>query len=228
MNNQMIEQFLRSLQTARGLNGDQIDAIGNDVRASFLPMIIERSAGKEMAWDPISRLSKDRNIFIVTPINDTVAFSVMAQLLVLDAIDSSNDITIYIMSPGGQVTSGLAIHDTMKLVKCDVRTIGIGHCESMGAFLLTSGTKGKRLVTPSWRGMIHQPLGGAGGQVTDVEIHANEMKRLKEILTRYMAEYVGRSYDEVHLACERDNFMSPEEAVQFGLVDGILKFPEKK
>jgi ATP-dependent Clp protease protease subunit len=209
--------------------GTQQDATANgELQSSFLPMIFEKSGGKEMVWDPISRLAKDRNIFITTPINDMVAFSVIAQLFCHDAIDSESDITMYIMSPGGQVTSGLAIHDTMKLINCDVRTIGMGHSESMGAFLLSSGTKGKRFVMPSWRGMIHQPSGGAGGQVTDVALHFKEMERLKEILTKYLADYCGRTYEEAWAACERDNFMSPEEAIDFGLADRILEFAAKR
>jgi ATP-dependent Clp protease protease subunit len=219
--NKTVDQLLRS--------GNELEGTGGvDARAWFMPMIIEKHGGIERVWDPISRLSKDRNIFITTPIDDMVAFAVVAQLMCLDAIAPGEDINLYIMSPGGVVTGGLAIHDTMKMINSDVRTIGMGHCESMGAFLLASGTKGKRFVMPSWRGMIHQPLGGAGGQATDVAIHNKEMQRLKKMLTDYLAEYCGKTSQQVHRACERDHFMSPQQAIDFGLVDHVLPTRAKK
>jgi ATP-dependent Clp protease protease subunit len=146
-----------------------------------------------------------------------------------EALDPEADIDMYIMSPGGVVTGGLAIHDVMKLISCDVRTIGMGHCESMGAFLLAAGTKGKRCVMPNWRGMIHQPSGGGHhGQITDQEIHVEEGKRLKKRLTELLAENCGRTFEETLAACERDNFMGPDEAKEFGLVDEVLEIPAKK
>ena len=188
----------------------------------YPPTIIEQTAKGERAYDIYSRLLVDRIIFLGTPIDDTVANSVIAQLLFLDQ-DSDKDILLYINSPGGIVTAGLGILDTMNYVKADVATICIGQAASMGALLLCSGTKGKRSILPNSRILIHQPLGGTHGQASDIEIHANEIIRLKKRLNRIMADATGKDIEQIKLDTDRDNIMDAEEAVAYGLVDEIIQ-----
>ncbi|MDE5618815.1 MAG: ATP-dependent Clp protease proteolytic subunit, partial [Clostridia bacterium] len=168
-----------------------------------------------------SRLLEDRIIFITGEITDETADSVVAQLIFLEAKDSSKDVSIYINSPGGSVTAGMAIYDTMNYIKCDVATICIGMAASMGAFLLSSGTKGKRFALPNSEVMIHQPLGGARGQATDIMIQANQIQKTKEKLTKILAQNTGKSYNQVYEDTDRDNYMSAEEALNYGIIDKI-------
>jgi ATP-dependent Clp protease protease subunit len=188
----------------------------------YPPTIIEQTARGERAYDIYSRLLVDRIIFLGTPIDDTVANSVIAQLLFLDQ-DSDKDILLYINSPGGIVTAGLGILDTMNHVKADVATICIGQAASMGALLLCSGAKGKRSILPNSRVLIHQPLGGTHGQASDIEIHANEIIRLKKRLNGIMATATGQDIEQIKLDTDRDNIMDAEEAVAYGLVDEIIQ-----
>ena len=189
---------------------------------SLVPMVIETTGRSERAYDIYSRLLKDRIILLSSEVNDTVASLVCAQLLFLESQDPEKEINLYINSPGGSVTAGLAIYDTMQFIKPDVSTICMGQAASMGAFLLTAGAKGKRFCLPNSRVMIHQPLGGFQGQATDVDIHAREMLRIKERLNTMLAENTGKSYDEVVRATERDNFLTPEQALEFGIIDRVL------
>jgi ATP-dependent Clp protease protease subunit len=188
----------------------------------YPPTIIEQTAKGERAYDIYSRLLVDRIIFLGTPIDDTVANSVIAQLLFLDQ-DSDKDILLYINSPGGSVTAGLGILDTMNYVKADVATICIGQAASMGALLLCSGAKGKRSILPNSRVLIHQPLGGTRGQASDIEIHANEIIRLKKRLNGIMADATGKNIEQIKLDTDRDNIMDADEAVAYGLVDEIIQ-----
>ena len=188
----------------------------------YPPTIIEQTAKGERAYDIYSRLLVDRIIFLGTAIDDTVANSIIAQLLFLDQ-DSDKDILLYINSPGGVVTAGLGILDTMNYVKADVATICIGQAASMGALLLCSGTKGKRSILPNARVLIHQPLGGTQGQASDIEIHANEIVRLKTRLNGIMADATGKDIAQIKLDTDRDNIMDAEEAVAYGLVDEIIQ-----
>jgi ATP-dependent Clp protease protease subunit len=188
----------------------------------YPPTIIEQTAKGERAYDIYSRLLVDRIIFLGTPIDDTVANSVIAQLLFLDQ-DSDKDILLYINSPGGSVTAGLGILDTMNYVKADVATICIGQAASMGALLLCSGAKGKRSILPNSRVLIHQPLGGTRGQASDIEIHANEIIRLKKRLNGIMADATGKDIEQIKLDTDRDNIMDADEAVAYGLVDEIIQ-----
>ena len=192
-------------------------------RASYyVPFVIEQDGRGERAYDIYSRLLKDRIIFIGTPIDDQVANAVMAQLLFLHKVNKSQDISIYINSPGGSVTAGLAMYDTMQFVSPDIATYCLGQAASMGAVLLCGGTKGKRFALPNSRVMIHQPWGGAQGTARDMEIQVEEILKLKRQLEGIMATHSGRTPEELAIACDRDNFMSPEEAKSFGLIDHVL------
>ena len=189
---------------------------------SLIPMVIEQTSRGERAYDIYSRLLKDRIIFLGTPIDDLVANTVIAQFLFLEADDPDKDIFLYINSPGGIVTAGLAIYDTMNYIKSPVSTICIGQAASMGALLLASGAKGKRFSLPHARIMIHQPMGGFQGQVTDVEIHAKEMLKMKETLNKILANHTGQSIEKIHEDTDRDYFMSGEDAKAYGLVDEVI------
>jgi ATP-dependent Clp protease protease subunit len=189
---------------------------------SLIPMVIEQTSRGERAYDIYSRLLKDRIIFLGTPIDDGVANTVIAQLLFLEADDPDKDIYVYINSPGGVVTAGLAIYDTMNYIKSPVSTICIGQAASMGALLLCAGTKGKRFSLPNARIMIHQPIGGFQGQATDIEIHAREILKMKETLNRIMANHTGQPIEKVQADTDRDFFMSGEDARAYGLVDEVI------
>ena len=193
----------------------------------LIPNVVERTSNGERGYDLYSRLLKDRIIFLADEINDQVANIVVAQLLFLEMDNPEADISLYINSPGGSVTAGMAIYDTMNYIKPDVRTVCVGMAASMGAFLLMAGEKGKRLALPNSEIMIHQPLGGASGQATDVEIRAKWLLRTKDKMIRMMSEMTGQPEDKVRLDCERDNFMSAEEALQYGIIDQIY-YPRKK
>ena len=189
---------------------------------SFIPYVVEQTSRGERSFDIFSRLLNDRIIFLSEEVNDTTASLIVAQLLYLEAQDPDKDIQFYINSPGGSVTAGMAIYDTMRYIKCDVATICVGMAASMGAFLLSAGTKGKRLALPNAEIMIHQPSAGTQGQITDMAIHMKRLPTIKARMNRIMAENTGRSIEEVTAACERDNFMTAEEALAFGLVDRVL------
>ncbi len=189
---------------------------------NLIPYVIEQTSQGERSYDVYSRLLKDRIIFLCEEVNAQTASSVVAQLLLLESMDPDKDIMLYINSPGGSVTDGLAIYDTMNYISCDVSTICVGMAASMGAFLLSSGTKGKRIALPNSEIMIHQPLGGYKGQATDMLIHTEWMLKIKEKLNRILSQNTGKSYDQVVLDTERDNFMTAEQALEYGLVDRIL------
>ena len=193
-----------------------------DTTSAVIPFVIEKTGRGERSYDIYSRLLEDRIIFIGTPIDDQVANAVMAQLLFLDKVNKSQDISIYINSPGGSVTAGLAMYDTMQFVSPDIATYCLGQAASMGAVLLSGGTKGKRFALPNSRVMIHQPWGGAQGSAKDMEIQVEEILKLKKQLEAIMAGHAGRTPEELAIACDRDNFMSPEEAKAFGLIDHVL------
>lgn len=195
---------------------------------SYVPMVVERSNTGERAYDIYSRLLKDRIVFLGGPIDDAVANTVVAQLLFLESEDPDKDIHLYINSPGGVVTAGLAIYDTMQYIKPDVSTICIGQAASMGALLLTAGAKGKRYALPNARIMIHQPLGGAQGQSTDIQIQAREIQRIREVINDILVESTGKDRETVVQDTERDNFMTAEEAKAYGLVDEVITRPVKK
>ena len=190
---------------------------------TLVPMVIEQSNKGERAYDIYSRLLKERIIFLTGQINDNVASLVTAQLLFLEAEDPKKEIYLYINSPGGLVTAGLGIYDTMQYVKPDISTLCIGQAASMGSFLLAAGTKGKRFSLPNSRVMVHQPSAGFQGQVTDIEIHANEVSSLKKRLNEIYSKHTGKSVDEVKSALERDNFMTAEVAKDFGLIDEVVE-----
>jgi len=192
------------------------------MKMALVPYVIEQTSRGERSYDIYSRLLKDRIIFLGEEINDHVASIVVAQLLFLEAEDPDKDICIYINSPGGSVTAGMAIYDTMQYIKPDVSTICIGMAASMGAFLLSSGAKGKRMALPNAEIMIHQPLGGVRGQASDIKIHADWILKTKEKLNRIMAENSGQDYEKVARDTDRDNFMSAEEACQYGLIDRVI------
>jgi len=189
---------------------------------SYIPYVVEQTGRGERSYDIYSRLLKDRIIMLSGEVNDQVASTIVAQLLFLEAQDPDKDIYFYINSPGGVITSGLAMFDTMNYIKPDIVTICIGQAASMGAFLLSSGSKGKRYALPNARIMIHQPSGGAQGQSTDIQIQAEEIQRLKDTLNEIMAENCGKTAQELERDTERDNFMSSAEAVEYGLIDKIL------
>ncbi|WP_457596861.1 ATP-dependent Clp endopeptidase proteolytic subunit ClpP [Hydrogenimonas sp.] len=190
---------------------------------SYIPFVIEKSGRGERSYDIYSRLLKDRIIMLSGPIDDAVASSIVAQMLFLEAEDPDKDIFFYINSPGGVITSGFSIYDTMNYIKPDIVTICIGQAASMGAFLLACGTEGKRYALPSSRIMIHQPLGGAQGQATDIEIQAKEILRLKKYLNKILAERTGKTVRTIEKDTERDFFMGAEEAKEYGLIDEVLK-----
>jgi len=189
---------------------------------SYIPYVIEQTGRGERSYDIYSRLLKDRIVMLSGEVNDAVASSIVAQLLFLEAQDPDKDIYFYINSPGGVITSGLSMFDTMNYIKPDIVTICIGQAASMGAFLLASGTKGKRYALPNARIMIHQPSGGAQGQSTDIQIQAQEIQRLKDTLNEILAEKTGKKPKQIEKDTERDNFMSSQEAVSYGLIDKVL------
>lgn len=188
----------------------------------LVPMVVEQTNRGERSYDIYSRLMKDRIVFIGTPIDDMVANIIIAQILFLQMEDPDKDINIYINSPGGSVTAGLAIYDTMKFVKCDVATYCVGQAASMGAFLLAGGTKGKRYSLPNSRVMIHQPSGGAGGTASDIHIQAKEILKIKAHLNQILGENCGKTADQIEKDCDRDYFMSATEARDYGLVDHVV------
>jgi len=188
----------------------------------LVPMVVEQSARGERAYDIYSRLLKERVIFLVGPVEDYMANLVVAQLLFLESENPDKDIHLYINSPGGSVTAGLSIYDTMQFIKPDVSTMCIGQAASMGAFLLSAGAKDKRYCLPNSRVMIHQPSGGAHGQASDIHIHAQEILKIRERLNRIMAQHTGQSLEKIELDTERDNFMSAEESKAYGLIDHVL------
>ncbi|HZX31782.1 MAG TPA: ATP-dependent Clp endopeptidase proteolytic subunit ClpP [Rhodocyclaceae bacterium] len=188
----------------------------------LVPMVIEQSGRGERAYDIYSRLLKERVIFLVGPVNDATANLVVAQMLFLEAENPDKDIYFYINSPGGSVTAGMSIYDTMQFIKPDVSTLCIGQAASMGAFLLTAGAKGKRFALPNSRVMIHQPLGGFQGQASDIAIHAKEILSIRERLNRLMAQHTGQPMERIEKDTDRDNFLSAEEAAEYGLIDKVL------
>jgi ATP-dependent Clp protease protease subunit len=193
----------------------------------LVPMVIEQSGRGERAYDIYSRLLRERVIFLVGPVNDSVANLVVAQLLFLESENPDKDIHFYINSPGGSVSAGLAIYDTMQFIKPDISTLCIGQAASMGAFLLTAGTKGKRYCLPNSRVMIHQPMGGFQGQASDIEIHAKEILYLKGRLNEMLAKHTGQSLETIDRDTDRDNFMGGQDAVNYGLVDQVLTSREE-
>ena len=190
---------------------------------NLIPMVVEQSSRGERAYDIYSRLLKERIVFLVGPINDSVASLVTAQLLFLESENPKKEISLYINSPGGLVTAGLGIYDTMQYIKPDVSTLCIGQAASMGSFLLAAGEKGKRFSLPNSRIMVHQPSAGFQGQATDIEIHANEVLSLKKRLNQIYSKHTGKSEDEIKIALERDNFMTSENAKEFGLIDQVVE-----
>ena len=190
---------------------------------TLIPMVVEQSSRGERAYDIYSRLLKERIVFVVGPINDAVASLVTAQLLFLEAEDPKKEIYLYINSPGGLVTAGLGIYDTMQYIKPEISTLCIGQAASMGSFLLAAGAKGKRFSLPNSRIMVHQPSAGFQGQATDIEIHANEVLSLKKRLNEIYSKHTGKSVDEIKSALERDNFMTPDNAKSFGLIDKVVE-----
>ena len=189
---------------------------------SFVPVVIEQSSRGERSFDIFSRLLRERIIFLGTPVDDMVANLIVAQLLLLDSENPEKDIMLYINSPGGRVTAGLAIYDTMQHIRADVQTICLGQAASMGAFLLCSGAKGKRMALPHSRVLIHQPLGGAQGQATDIEIQAQEILRIKKTLNEIMAENTGQSIKKIEKDTDRDYIMTPQEALEYGMIDKVI------
>ena len=199
------------------------DPIGDDPKGlGLVPMVLEQTARGERSYDIYSRLLRERIIFIVGPIDDNVASVVVAQLLFAEFENADKDVRIYINSPGGSVTAGLSIYDTMQIIHCDVRTVCLGQAASMGALLLAGGTKGKRSCLPNSRVMIHQPSGGAQGQATDIEIQAKEILFLRERLNSLLADHTGQTMEVIERDTERDRFMSAEQSVEYGLVDEVI------
>jgi ATP-dependent Clp protease, protease subunit len=190
--------------------------------SGMIPMVVEQSGRGERAFDLYSRLLRERIIFLGTDVNDDMANTIAAQMLFLEAEDPDKDIQLYINSPGGSISAGMAIYDTMKQVRCDVATICYGLAASMGAFLLSGGTKGKRMALPNARIMIHQPLGGAQGQAVDIEIKAREILYLKGLLNQLMADHTGQPLSRLEMDTDRDFFMSPDEAKEYGLIDRVI------
>lgn len=195
---------------------------------NLVPMVIETTSRGERAYDIYSRLLKDRIIILGTPINDTVASNIAAQILFLESEDPDKDINLYINSPGGVVSAGMAIYDTMQYVKCDVSTTCIGMAASMGAVLLTAGAKGKRSALPNARVMIHQPLGGTQGQASDIEIEAREILRIKQTLSQIIGDHSGHSVEEIIKDSDRNKWMTSDEALDYGLIDKVMKREDKK
>ena len=204
--------MVRMFQTRKG-----------DMTMSLVPYVVEQTSRGERSYDIFSRLLNDRIIFLSEEVNDTTASLIVAQMLYLEAQDPDKDIQFYINSPGGSVTAGMAIYDTMQYIKCDVATICVGMAASMGAFLLSAGAKGKRMALPNAEIMIHQPSAGTQGQITDMAIHMKRLETIKARMNRIMAANTGKSVEEVTEACERDNFMTSEEAKEFGLIDRVLE-----
>ena len=198
-------------------NYKQVENLG------LVPMVVEQSGRGERAYDIYSRLLKERVVFLIGPLNDHVANLVIAQMLFLESENPDKDISLYINSPGGSVSSGLAIFDTINFIKPDVSTLCIGMAASMGAFLLAAGTKGKRLCLPNSRVMIHQPLGGVSGQATDIEIHAKEILALKDQLNKILSQQTGQSLKTIAKDTDRDNFMSAQDALKYGIVDNVIE-----
>ena len=190
---------------------------------SFIPYVVEQTSRGERSYDIFSRLLNDRIIFLSEEVNDTTASLIVAQLLYLEAQDPDKDIQFYINSPGGSVTAGMAIYDTMQYIKCDVATICVGMAASMGAFLLSAGSKGKRMALPNSEIMIHQPSAGTKGQITDMAIHMKRLETIKARMNQILAQNTGKSIEEVTAACERDNFMTSEEALSFGIIDRVIE-----
>ena len=190
---------------------------------SLVPMVVEQTNRGERSYDIYSRLLKDRIIFLSDEVNDVTASLVVAQLLFLEAEDPDKDISLYINSPGGSITAGMAIYDTMQYIKCDVSTICIGMAASMGAFLLAAGAKGKRFALPNSEVMIHQPLGGMQGQATDIKINAERIIKMKETLNKILSERTGKPYETICADTERDNFMTAQQAKEYGLVDEVIE-----
>lgn len=194
----------------------------NDIQDALVPMVVEQTAKGERSYDIYSRLLKERVIFMVGQVEDHMANLIVAQMLFLESENPDKDIYLYINSPGGSVTAGMSIYDTMNFIKPDVSTVCVGQAASMGAFLLSGGAKGKRYCLPNSRVMIHQPLGGFQGQASDFEIHAKEILSIKEKLNRLMAEHTGKSYEELANDTDRDNFLSASESLEYGLIDQVL------
>ena len=194
-----------------------------DIHSALIPMVIEQTPRGERSFDIYSRLLKERVIFLSGPIDDYISNLVVAQLLFLESENPEKDISIYINSPGGSISAGLAIYDTMQFVKPSISTLCIGQAASMGSFLLSAGTKGKRLSLPNSRIMVHQPSAGFQGQATDIEIHANEVLSLKKRLNEIYSKHTGKSVDEIKIALERDNFMTADTAKSFGLIDLVVE-----
>ena len=193
---------------------------------ALIPMVVEQTSRGERAFDIYSRLLKDNIIFLGTPIDDQIANLIVAQLLFLEAEDPEKDINVYINSPGGSVTAGLAIYDTMQFIRPDVTTICVGMCASMGALLLTAGAKGKRFALPNSRILIHQPSGGMQGQATDVRIHAEELIRIRELTSQILAKHTGQSMEQIELDVERDRYSSAAQAKEYGLIDEVIAHRE--
>ena len=192
------------------------------IRNALVPMVVEQTGRGERSYDIFSRLLNDRIIFLSDEVNDTTASLVVAQMLFLEAQDPTKDISFYINSPGGSVTAGMAIYDTMQYIKCDVSTICIGMAASMGAFLLAAGTKGKRIALPHSEIMIHQPLGGAQGQASDIKIRAELILRTRDMLNKILSENTGKPIEQIEKDTDRDNFMTAQQALEYGLIDRIL------
>jgi len=204
-------------------NNNKSDSALQPTALGLVPMVIEQTSRGERSYDIYSRLLKERVIFVVGPIEDHMANLIVAQLLFLESENPEKDISLYINSPGGAVTAGLAIYDTMQFIKCDVSTLCIGQAASMGAVLLAGGSKGKRFALPHSRVMIHQPLGGYQGQAMDIEIHAKEILKIREQLNKLLANHTGQDIAVIDKDTERDNFMSAEEAVEYGMIDEMLE-----
>lgn len=202
------------------MNNAKVDEV---VGLNLIPMVVEQSARGERSYDIYSRLLKERVVFLVGAMDDHTANVIVAQMLFLESDNPDKDISFYINSPGGSVTAGLAVYDTMNFVKCDVSTMCIGQAASMGALLLAGGAKGKRYCLPHSRMMIHQPLGGVQGQASDIEIHAREILSVRERLNAIMAKHTGQSMEQIAKDTDRDNFMSGDESVEYGLIDEVLQ-----
>lgn len=213
-------------QFSSGPMGGPLRQVSEPTGLGLVPMVIEQSGRGERAYDIYSRLLRERVVFMVGPVNDHTANLVIAQLLFLESENPDKDISLYINSPGGSVSSGLAIFDTMQFIKPDVSTLCVGMAASMGAFLLAAGAKGKRFSLPNSRVMIHQPLGGVQGQASDIEIHAREILSLRDKLNRILSERTGQSLETIARDTDRDNFMSAEDALQYGIIDKVLTHRE--
>ncbi len=205
------------------MQSNQAGGIDTTTNMALVPMVIEQTSRGERSYDIYSRLLKERVIFLVGQVEDHMANLIVAQLLFLESENPDKDIHLYINSPGGSVTAGMAIYDTMQFIKCDVSTMCIGQAASMGALLLTGGAKGKRFCLPNSRMMIHQPLGGFQGQASDIEIHAREILTLKDKLNKIMSDHTGQSLDVIAEDTDRDNFLSADDSVKYGLVDEVIK-----